>query len=285
MNNIQHEIINEIITDIYRKGLIEKTSKIDKDGQELFGYYLICPNKSYQEIKSLPQLERIFVNTKTKALKIYGQTMASDFENQFSEGLMYLYQAFYSVFSGQANVEKDLIVENIEDIHRIIGNERLASKLCRYCITYVDMCFRTYMKRYNVDYNYDGTNYTKINYFYLDEPNEDGTNRHEELGSTEDNIDIEEQIGEVAEYVMSNYFDNKLTNKQKLFVQCYLWFGQNKQGHIEDNFGNILYIKQEYQNYRKAIGAKLSKLIENDNHLRINEYGRFVLDWSEKENE
>ena len=284
MNNIPHEIINEIITDIYRKGLIEKTSKIDKDGQELFGYYLICPNKSYEEIRELPQMERIFINAKTKALKIYGQTMASDFENQFSEGLMYLYQAFYSVFSGQANVEKDLIVENIKDIHRIIGNEKLASKLCKYCITYVDMCFRTYMKRYNVDYNYDGTNYTKINYFYLDEPNEDGTNRHEELGSTEDNIDIEEQIGEVAEYVMSNYFDNKLTNKQKLFVQCYLWFGQNKQGHIEDNFGNILYIKQEYQNYRKAIGAKLSKLIENDNHLRINEYGRFVLDWSEKEN-
>ena len=139
------------------------------------------------------------------------------------------------------------------------------------------------MKRYNVDYSYDGTNnYTKINYYYLDEPNEDGTNRHEELGSTEEKI--EDEFGEGAEYVMSNYFD-KLTNKQKLFVQCYLTFGQNKQGHIEDNFGNILYIKQEYQNYRKAIGAKLSKLIENDNHLRINKHGRFVLDWSEKENE
>ena len=276
MNNIPHEIINEIITDIFKKGLVEKTSKIDKDGQELFGYYLICPNKSYGEIKKLPQLERIFINTKTKALKIYGQTMASDFENQFSEGLMYLYQAFYSVFSGQANVEKDLIVENIEDIHRIIGNERLVKKLCSWCITFVDRNFKTYMKRYNVDYSYDGTNYTKINYYYLDEPNEDGTNRHEELGSTEDNI--EEQIGEVAEYVMANYMD-KLTDKQKLFVNCYLWFGQNKQGHIEDNFGNILYIKQEYQNYRRAIGVKLSKLIEKDNHLRINEHGRFVLDF------
>lgn len=279
VNNIPHEIINEIITDIFKKGLVEKTSKIDKDGQELFGYYLICPNKSYEEIRELPQMERIFINAKTKALKIYGNTMQSDFENQWSESLMYLYQAMYTVFSGQANVEKDLIVESVEDIHRIISNERLASKLCRYCITYVDMCFKTYMKRYNVDYSYDGTNYTKINYYYLDEPNDDGTNRHEELGSTEDNI--EEQIGEVAEYVMANYMD-KLTDKQKLFVNCYLWFGQNKQGHIEDNFGNILYIKQEYQNYRRAIGVKLSKLIEKDNHLRINEYGRFILDWSGK---
>ena len=280
MNNIQHEIINEIITDIYKKGLIERTSKIDKDGQELFGYYLICPNRSYGEIRELPQMERIFINCRTKALKIYGNTMQSDFENQFSESLMYLYQAMYSVFSGQANVERDLIVENIEDIHRIIGNEKLASKLCKYCITYVDMCFRTYMKKYNVDYSYDGTNYTKINYYYLDEPNEDGTNRHEELGSTEDN-NIEEQIGELSGYIMDNYFD-KLTNKQKLFIQCYLWFGQNKQGHIEDMNGNILYIKQEYQNYRRAIGVKLLKLIEKDNHLRINEHGRFVLDWSGK---
>ena len=285
MNNIQHEIINEIITNIFKQGLIEKTTKIDRDG-EIFGYYLICPNRSYEEIRELPQMERIFVNCRTKASKIYGQTMASDFENQFSESLMYLYQAMYSVFTGQANVEKDLVVETVEDIHRIIGNERLASKLCRYCITYVDMCFRTYMKKYNVDYSYDGTNYTKINYYYLDEPNEDGTNKYEEIGNT-DNDNIEEQIGEVAEYVIANYFD-KLTDKQKLFVRCYLWFDKNKKGDIEDNFGNILYIKQEYQNYRKAIGAKLSKLIEKDNHLRINEYGRFVLDFrlsGEKENE
>lgn len=282
MNNISKEKINEIITDIYRQGLKEQMSKI-VDGQEIFGYYLLPKynqNLSYEQLSSLPQLERIFVNVKAKAKKIYGLTNACDSENQWQEGLMYLYQAFYSVFSGMANVEKDLVVNTVEDIYRIINNEKLVKKLCSFCIVYVDRCFKTFMKsKSNPDYCYNNDNtYTPIDYLYLDNIDEDGNDPYEQLEQDEY---VEVEVGEVTEYVMENYI-HTLTNKQKLFVQCYIWYQTNRQGHIEDENGNILYIKQEVRNYRLAIAKKLGKLIENDNMLRINEHGRFTIKWSEK---
>lgn len=281
MNNISKEVINKIITDIYRQGLKEQYSKI-VDGQEIFGYYLLPKynqNLSYEQLSNLPQLERIFVNVKAKAKKIYGLTNACDFENQWQEGLMYLYQAMYSIFSGQANVEKDLIVNTVEDIYKITNDERLVKKLCSWCITFVDRCFKTFMKsKANPDYCYNNDNtYTPIDYLYLDNIDEDGNDPYEQLEQDEY---VEVEVGEVTEYVMENYI-HTLTNKQKLFVQCYIWYQTNKQGHIEDENGNILYIKQEVRNYRLAIAKKLGKLIENDNMLRINEHGRFTIKWSE----
>ena len=54
MNNISKEVINEIITDIYRQGLKEQYSKI-VDGQEIFGYYLLP--KYNQNLKNKDQKE------------------------------------------------------------------------------------------------------------------------------------------------------------------------------------------------------------------------------------
>lgn len=282
MNNISKEVINEIITDIYKNGLKEQYSKI-VDGQEIFGYYLMPKyqdNIGYEQLASLPQLERIFINVKSKARRIYGKTNACDFENQWSEGLMYLYIAFYKVFSGQANVEKSLIVETVDDIYRIINDNRLVSKLCSWAITYCDMCFKTFMKsKGNPDYRYNSDNtYTAIDYFYLDNIDEENNNPYDEI-EKEESYDLE--VGDLTEYIMENYFEN-LTSKQKLFTQVFLWFGTNKQGHIEDENGRILFIKQEVRNYRKAIGKKLSTLMEKDPMLVENEYGRLTINWSEK---
>ena len=88
---VSKEVRNEIIQEIFRGGLQERFNKIDKEGQELLGYYLMCPNRTYVEIRNMKQLERIFVNLKTKAGKMYGDTNNSDFENQLREGYMYLY--------------------------------------------------------------------------------------------------------------------------------------------------------------------------------------------------
>ena len=70
---------------------------------------------------------------------------------------------------------------------------------------------------------------------------------------------IEEETGELSEYILSKYVC-QLTNKQQLFVQSYIWFGKNEQGHVEDENGNILYIKQEVRNYRRAIAKKILKI-------------------------
>ena len=275
---VSQEERNKIITELFREGLEERFCKIDKDGTELQGYYLLNPSRKYYEIRSMKQLKRIFVNIKKKASGIYGETMESDFENQLSEAYMYLYMAFDEVFRGDAKVEEDLQVKTVDDIYRIINDEALASKLCRWCITYVDMKFKTFMKTDNVDFNYnsDGT-YTKIDYYYLDQENEDGTSRYEELGEVEQ---LPYETGEFADYILETYFD-KLTHKQQLFMKTFLQFGQDAQGHISMEDGTILYVKQEYQNYRKAIGKKLLRLIsENDNQIVENEYGRYTLDWN-----
>ena len=79
---------------------------------------------------------------------------------------------------------------------------------------------------------------------------------------------------------MDNYF-GLLTSKQQLFIQCYLWFGQDPQGHISTEDGTILYMKQEYQHYRHAIAKTLSRLIKeaNDTILYTNNNNRLDLDW------
>ena len=278
---VAKEVRNEIIQEIFSRGLDIRYNKIDKEGQELLGFYLSIPNKSYSEIKEMPQLERIFINLKKKAMKSYGATNESDFENQVSECYMYLYMALDEVFSGIANVEDDLKVETEEDIYRIINDERLASKLCSYCITYVDMKMKTFIKqKSNPDYAYgsDGS-YTRIDYEYLDELNEDGTNKYDMLAEEEP---IKEETGELSEYILSKYVC-QLTNKQQLFMKCYEWFGTNKQGHIEDDNENILYVKQEVRNYKMAISKKILKIMEKDKDCRVkeNSFGRMYVDWRE----
>lgn len=279
---VSKEVRNEIITEIFRGGLQERFNKIDKEGQELLGYYLMCPNRTYVEIRNMKQLERIFVNLKTKAGKMYGDTNNSDFENQLSECYMYLYMALDEVFSGIANVEDELRVETEEDIYRIINDERLASKLCRYCITYIDMKMKTLIKqKSNPDYYYCGDGYIRIDYEYLDQENEDGTNKYDLLAEEEP---IEEETGELSEYILSKYVC-QLTNKQQLFVQTYIWFGTNAQGHVEDEQGHILYIKQDCVNYRRAIAKKILKMIDKDKEtlVRENEHGRMYICWEKEE--
>lgn len=283
MNNIPHDTINNIITDIYRAGLKEQYTRYF-DGQTLYGHYLqpkYNDNLSYEQLASLPQLERIFINCKAKAKKIYGPTNQSDFENQWAESLMYLYEALYDVFSNNnQKLEQSLIVNTVDDIYNIISNEKLASKLCRYCITYVDRCFKTYSRlKSNPDYYYSTKKHNPIHYMYLDSNNNDDDNfsPYDEL----DNIDnYIPQTGDLTQYIMDNYF-GLLTSKQQLFIQCYLWFGQDPQGHISTEDGTILYMKQEYQHYRHAIAKTLSRLIKeaNDTILYINNNNRLDLNW------
>ena len=280
-NNIPHETINEIITDIYMNGLKLSYSKY-QDNQLLTGYYLNSKyrdNMPHEKITQLPQLERIFINVKSKAKKVYGPTNLSDFENQWSEALTYLYEAFYSVFSGSAKVEEALTVSSTDDIYRIINDEKLAAKLCRYSITYVDMKFKTYLKRKsNPDYKYNSNDtYTAINYLYLDSDNDNGLNHYEELEKLET---ISPDTGDLTQYIMDNYF-GALTSKQQLFLQCYLWFGQTPQGHIVDDNNNMLYMKQEYQNYKNAIAKALLRLMReaNDTIIYANNHNRFDLNW------
>ncbi len=284
MNNIPHETINAIITDIYEAGLKINYSKY-QDNQLLSGYYLQSKyrdNISYEELALLPQLERIFINIKSKAKKVYGPTNVSDFENQWGEALLYLYEALYDVFSNNnPKVEDVLIVNTVDDIYRIISDEKLASKLCRYCITYVDRCFKTLLKlKSNPDYYYsnkkDNKGFVAVNYLYLDNDSDDN-NPYDELDGEEAYIPT---TGDLTQYIMDNYF-GLLTNKQQLFIQCYIWFGKDPQGNISTEDNIILYNKQEAHHYRQAIAKKLLRLMNeaNDTTIYTNNHNRLDLDW------
>ena len=205
MNSIPKETINYYITLIFQNGLKITYDKYS-DGEMLQGYYLMPKynenNLDYDKLTQMRQLERIFVNLKTKAKKMFGATNQADFENQWGEALAYLTEALTNVFSGTAKVEEALQVKSRPDIIRIISDEKLASKLCRYCITYVDLKFKTLMKSHgNPDYYYYGKGYDRIWYYYLDENSDnEGLNRYEELfGPQEELIFESEKSSEESE--------------------------------------------------------------------------------------
>jgi hypothetical protein len=280
-NNIPQEIINHYITQIFENGLKITYDKYS-DGETLQGYYLMPKynenNLDYNQLTQMKQLERIFVNLKAKARKMYGNTNKADFENQWAEALAYLTEALINVFSGTAKVEEALQVESADDIIRIISTEKLASKLCRYCITYVDLKFKTLMKsKGNPDYYRTSKGYEPISYYYLDDTNDDGLTSYEEL-------DLQEQAhnayetGPLTDYILESYVD-LLTHKQQLFCQCFIWFGKDKQGHISTEDGIILYNKQEVIGYNKKIKGKILSFAQDDLNLVTNDYNRLTLDW------
>jgi hypothetical protein len=281
---ITKERRNEIISELFNRGTsirLEKTGK--KKDDMLAGFYI---NQKYKnignkEIEKLDQIDRLFLNTRAKTKLYYGGTNQSDFENNYAECHVFLYEVLDSILEGTANVEDDLKVNTEEDFYRIINDEKLVSKLCSFCITYVHMKVMTAIKqKSNPDYSYNSaTGYTPISYYYLDDysGNEDDVNPYDVLPQEE----LECETGEFTEYVLSNHIDC-LTNKQRVFIEDYLRYGKHPKGHIEDLDGNVLYSKQLVNTYRKGIAKRLLKRIDEDERIKENENGRFVLKKEEK---
>ena len=88
--------INDYITEIFRMGLKESFTQII-DNSEIDGYYLSIPSRDKSKISKLNQWERLFVNIKTKSKRVYGEL---DTENIFSECLMWAYEEFADILSG-----------------------------------------------------------------------------------------------------------------------------------------------------------------------------------------
>ena len=255
--------VNEIITVIFEYALEVKTERV-LDGEELHGYYLSLKSIPNNQVRTLPQLKRLFYNAKSKCKMLYGETNGCDGENTWAEVLSYVYEGLDMVFSGKANdkVSRLLQCYNINDVHKLLNNEVAVKELCSYVITFVHRKMQTLMKsKGNPDFSYDTTNneYHKINYIYLD--------------NDEENYDIavdvtDEHMGELTEYIMTHYFDY-LTNKQQLYCKCLMEFGKRKDGSIQDLNNNVLYTKQESYGYRKNISNKLMKLLKKDKNVSV----------------
>ena len=276
---VSKEQRNEIITKLIEDNCKTSLSKT-VDGDEIYGFYLEPKHRNTDPvaIANMKQIPRLFGNLIGKASSMYGKTNESDWMNQWCECLMYLYEGLEKVFSGEVQIE-NYSVDTVEDIWDMINDEKKASHLCMFVITFVDRKIKTLIKsKANPDYYYDSQKKKNmpVDYFYLDDTDEHGTSNYEIIADEE--YEDECDTGELTTYVLENYLPG-LTKKQQLFVQCYLWFGKEKDGFIRDEKGRILYIPQEFQNYKKAIGKRLMKLMENDPVLIENEHGRLTFNW------
>ena len=134
--------INDYITEIFRMGLKESFTQII-DNSEIDGYYLSIPSREKSKISKLNQWERLFVNIKTKSKRVYGEL---DTENIFSECLMWAYEEFVDIFSGNNEnfpVDKDI---------NILLEER-DSEIASYVLRCVALTLQPYIsKKKNTNY-------------------------------------------------------------------------------------------------------------------------------------
>ena len=134
--------INDYITEIFRMGLKESFTQII-DNSEIDGYYLSIPSRDKSKISKLNQWERLFVNIKTKSKRVYGEL---DTENIFSECLMWAYEEFVDILSG--NNENFPIDKGIN----ILLEER-DSEIASYVLRCVDLKLKTYISsKWNPNY-------------------------------------------------------------------------------------------------------------------------------------
>lgn len=257
--------IEELIEKIFEEVLTTRLHK-EQNGKKIEGFYVNLTRIDKCQLVNLHQIERIFYNTLSKSKKSYGENNESDSENSIAQGWLFLYLGFKSaLITDNHKLQEELRVNSVEDAIRIINDDRLCANLCRFVITFVEMQFKTYHKRKdNPDYWYNGREFEKINYVYLDrfDESEDDINPYEKLTYQQ----IDSRTGDLTSYILEEYFD-KLTHKQQLFCKCFIEFGTDGSGNIKDLYNNVLYIPQEVVNYKSAIRKRLLKYIENDNHI------------------
>ena len=255
--------VNEVIEEIFRSCLMIKYSKVDSES-ELFGFYLSLKSLPKAQIQRLEQLKRLFYNASTKASNtMLGLTNESDYYNYVSEGWMYIYECLSNVFTGAINdkLEDDIKCYSLDDVKRILNNEELCSKLCKYTITYVGLRFKTLSKsKSNPDYFISNGKYVPIKYNYCDDENAEI--KYSDLFQEE----YTKETGDLSSYILETYWDS-LTRKQQLFCKCLLEFSVDSHGNICDLENRVLYIKQEVNGYKNAIRKRLTKLIEQDTHI------------------
>lgn len=255
----EKEIINTIFEVAYNEKYMQVYEKKIIDG-----YYIelknVDPNK-FNELHPFYKLPFV-VESKGKNI-ILGDTNISDNENRLQEARGTLSYVLFSVFRGANNdkLEDKLKINSVDDIKRIIADDRLSKKMYRYILKYVDLSLRTYThQKSNPDYIFSNNEYKKIEYEYLDNDSEENTIQ---LEYKENNY----RTGDMTRYILEEYFEC-LTNKQKLFVKAAIEFGILHQD-ISDHDNNIIYTKDDIKQYKRSIRKRIEGKIENDRYIQV----------------
>ena len=249
--------INDYITEIFRMGLKESFTQII-DNSEIDGYYLSIPSRDKSKISKLNQWERLFVNIKTKSKRVYGEL---DTENIFSECLMWAYEEFADILSGNNEnfpVDKDI---------NILLEER-DSEIASYVLRCVDLKLKTYISsKRNPNYisNQKGgkRKFERIDYYYLDEKRD--MSSYDVL----EDIVREDSTGEMTELLLEHLKNSdNLTNKQKKYLDAIL-SGETyiKGSNVYDMDDNLLYNCNQYFFFNRKLAKELQRIIDEDEFI------------------
>lgn len=271
--------IDEIIETIFSKCFSIQYMKKDRDCEQVEGYYLSFNNK--EAAPNIKMLRQLFMNCKKRGGTIMlGETNASDYENTQAQTIEFIYTALKEIFEGKRNnkLNKELQINSIQDIHKILNDRMLLDQLCRYIYVEVTYKFKTHIQKANPDYYVDYQNNTKkfkpINYLYLDDTNEDNVSNYELTPIDE----IIPTTGNLSSYILREYYDS-LTNIQKIWVEAVLEYGLAHDGAVYDLDNNLLYTPQQCYQFKKTIKKRLDKKIKDDIHIDTttsNRRGRWI---------
>ena len=249
--------INDYITEIFRMGLKESFTQII-DNSEIDGYYLSIPSRDKSKISKLNQWERLFVNIKTKSKRVYGEL---DTENTFSECLMWAYEEFVDILSGN---NENFPID--KDINTLL--EERASGIASYVLRCVDLKLKTYISsKRNPNYishqRGGKREFERIDYYYLDEKRD--MSSYDVL----EDIVREDSTGEMTELLLEHLKNSdNLTNKQKKYLDAIL-SGETyvKGSNVYDMDDNVLYNCNQYFFFNRKLAKELQRIIDEDEFI------------------
>ena len=265
--------ITDIVNEIFMDGLRVSEMMTDREGGTKHGLYLRNKSIPKEQVKDLPQLQRLFVNARKKCILLSGDTNNSDIENTQAEIWSYICECMLGIFRGEMNDKVGTLLQcdgTVEGCKELLNDNIRVIQLCKYTLEYIERKMRRLSQLpSNPDSSYDRTTdkYKDIKYLYLDEETEGHFNRYELL----DMQDLSEPCNsDVTEYIIDNFiFGGHLSSKQELFCKTVIEFGINDDGNIYDLYNNLLYRKQDCTKYRNRIEKKLTKFIDDDDLLVI----------------
>ena len=196
---------------------------------------------------------------------VVGETVTADYENRLQESRYILFDVLDQVFNGDKNekLETELRIDSLEDLQYIISIESLSKRLCNYILRYVELSLRKYtQQKSNPDYYYYNSEYSSVNYEYIDAENYNSIDKIEYCET------FEKGTGDMTKYIWDKYY-KYLSPKQKIFVKNYLLYETCSDGSIRNHKNELLYTRQNVNEYKKCIRKRIEKKIEDDRHIDI----------------
>lgn len=268
-NILVAENVDELIELLFEE-VLDVREQSYYDGELYYSYNVNLPKIKKSNFNTMHGFFKIFYIAESKAKKIFlGDNNKYDPENYKQQSREYLFLALDSVLHGEHNakLEKDLKINSVDDVKKIIKNKKLTVKFTNYILTYVQMKLRELSQsKSNPDFTYDkNEGYIPIYYDYID---------NEEL-----NIQLEEKgninkSGEFTEYFFRNIFPSFSMNQQK-FIHDALEYGIFEQ-EVRNYKGELLYNTNQIKNYKRNIRKKMNSILEEDNNIELKN-GRYVI--------